>query len=437
MTTQSCYSAGVASIDVTPPVGTYLAGYDAREPSTDVYQELRASVLVLSDGPTTLALVTIDWLGFYDHAPAVKDRVASALDIPPDHIFLSASHTHCGPILRELDVARHGAHLDPAYMESVFTRLADAARQANEAAVPVTLTVGTGWCGFSASRRKPMPDGTVSWQPSLDAPHDHQVPTLVLTKNDASPLAILFGYACHPTAAGALRSIGGAYPGFATRAIEEHYPGATAMFIQGCGGDQKPFVANPETGDFRQASILELEKLGDQLAASTAHLIDHGDLATIHGPLSITSRELLLTCEPATQDALARLRSIDNAHVRTWVEHYEHLLQEQTEIQTTVPLELQTVTFGADLALLGLAAEASAGYGIRARNEFGNIYDLVWTAGYTNAIIGYLPTRGQIPRGGYEVLTNQQILLRSGPLQEDTEERIFHALGEMIGQRSG
>ncbi len=51
--------------------------------------------------------------------------------------------------------------------------------------------------------------------------------------------AILFGYACHPTTLN-FTTWCGDYPGFAQLELEQAHPGATAMFVNTCGGDQNP-----------------------------------------------------------------------------------------------------------------------------------------------------------------------------------------------------
>ena len=70
---------------------------------------------------------------------------------------------------------------------------------------------------------------------------DHRVPVLRIAGDDGKPIAILFGYACHNTTlTGDTYSISGDYAGFAQADLEQAYPGATALFLQLCAGDQNP-----------------------------------------------------------------------------------------------------------------------------------------------------------------------------------------------------
>ena len=174
------YEMGIRRLDVTPPVGTFLAGYAARtEPSTGVYHPLTATVVALNDGKTSLLIVSIEWLGFYDRAEAVRRVIHEATGVAADHVLLLGTHTHCGPAMRAMDARRHGdGTLSEDYLTDVIERLGDAAAEAMSDRTSVTLSTGSDWCGFAASRRKPDGDGGVLWEPSLDAPHDHEVPVV-------------------------------------------------------------------------------------------------------------------------------------------------------------------------------------------------------------------------------------------------------------------
>ena len=73
---QSEFRASWQTIDVTPPVGCYLAGYAARtEPATAVYRRLFATAAVIDDGGDPVILVSIEWLGFYDHTEEARRRI--------------------------------------------------------------------------------------------------------------------------------------------------------------------------------------------------------------------------------------------------------------------------------------------------------------------------------------------------------------------------
>ena len=105
---------------------------------------------------------------------------------------------------------------------------------------PARLSVGHGAVGFAVNRREPTPEGVkIGVNPA--GPVDHDVPVLKVTGKDGSLRAVLFGYACHNTTLGGdFYRIGGDYAGYAQAELEKAHPGATALFVMLCGGDQNP-----------------------------------------------------------------------------------------------------------------------------------------------------------------------------------------------------
>ena len=99
---------------------------------------------------------------------------------------------------------------------------------------PASLHVGEATATFAANRR-------VQFTPR--GPVDHRVPVLRVDA-PARPRAIVFGYACHNTT---LRDdfveFHGDYAGVAQAELEARHPGATALFVAGCGADANPDAA--------------------------------------------------------------------------------------------------------------------------------------------------------------------------------------------------
>ncbi len=89
--------AGVSRQKVSPLAGIYLMGYGNRiQGNIGVHDELYVSTLVLDDGNTRAALLTVDHTFIH---PRVVDPVKARLrNIPPDAVFVCCSHTHAGPI---------------------------------------------------------------------------------------------------------------------------------------------------------------------------------------------------------------------------------------------------------------------------------------------------------------------------------------------------
>src|SRR4051812_19583344 len=170
-------SAGAASADITPPVGTPMFAYTARsklanpehlatapelfaDPNPNLYAKtfvatrgihtrVLARALVLRDGDTKLALVQADLGGIpYAMTQSVLDRIR-ATGIDGDHLLLSATHTHSstGPIwpLDNAGYAGLGGDLfDPRIFELTAQGIADAILRADSHLLPAPARVATG-----------------------------------------------------------------------------------------------------------------------------------------------------------------------------------------------------------------------------------------------------------------------------------------------------
>src|SRR4030095_3812157 len=97
----AAWTAGAASVAITPREPIFMAGYgDRTHASVGVLQELHAKALALRDdtGATTV-LVTLDLLGLdRGVADAISGRVLKSYGVPRDRLALNSSHTHSGPV---------------------------------------------------------------------------------------------------------------------------------------------------------------------------------------------------------------------------------------------------------------------------------------------------------------------------------------------------
>ncbi len=221
--------AGVARIDIT----------DRTVPLND---PCFAKALILKSGETTAVLITVDAVAIGEigrigngFLATVRGQLGTELGIEPSSVVINASHCH--GIIRA----------DTAQL------VVQAVKEAAKNLVAVKAGVGSGSeSRISENRRLKMKDGSEvdmrrAYSMPLDedvvsvGPIDPQVGLLRLDREDGTPLAVVYNFACHPIMNPPSKGNSADYPGFASGVIEQALGhGSMAFFIQGCGGDINP-----------------------------------------------------------------------------------------------------------------------------------------------------------------------------------------------------
>jgi len=230
-------TAGVAKVEITPPVGTPLAGYSKRrgKPSEGIRDPLFVRALVLSDGQDTVVLVSADLLVFsHPMAERLIVRIGEELSLPRQAIVVSTTHTHSGSgaiaegFLHEFVFGK----FDPEIQESMVSRILWAITQAAKNRKPVR------W-GFAY-----LPDPLktmIENRAESDGEIDPSVSVFLLEDSEKRPLAMVVGVSAHPTLMDSrdLR-FSADFPGAISQRLESDYPGAVCLFFNGATGDLRP-----------------------------------------------------------------------------------------------------------------------------------------------------------------------------------------------------
>ena len=452
-------AAGVARAVITPPVGVYLTGFAGRPPSTGVHDDLTATALVLAERDpagviledSRVAIVALDLLGMYGDAiaPAIKREVERSSGIPPERVLLCCSHTHYGPVM-------HGeweggdAPDAVAYQAALPHHVAGAIATAAAALQPVTLAVGHGSVRAGINRRERKadgrlvlgqnPDGTLDsevivWRfdPLGETPVEPGAPA-GWVQRAAEPLAIVVNYACHPVSlGGSVRQISADFPGVA-RGVVEQLAGGTALFLQGACGNINPSLMGPDWDNPRRLGhALGAEAARAALVAEPVNAVPlRLERRTAELPaLMPSSLETARASVTQLEAESARLAVSGSLGQRWWNDgavRRAHAALDAMERGTTLPpLEapLSVLRLG-DAALAANPSElfCEIGMSIKQHSPFAHTA----IAGYTDAIIWYVPTRAAYPEGGYEVDRACRVAPEAGELIESISLELLRSL---------
>ena len=101
-------TAGIARMDITPPVGFRMQGAMRRiEGSVGIESPLLATAIVLADEETKIVIVDCDLLGFdLPLAEEIRQIIGERLGTPSSHVTVGCTYTHNGPCTSRYCVMR-------------------------------------------------------------------------------------------------------------------------------------------------------------------------------------------------------------------------------------------------------------------------------------------------------------------------------------------
>jgi len=393
------WKAGLAKAIVTPEKGVWLAGYGAKRPPDGKLHELWMKVLALEDPEGRRAvLVTSDFQGvpkeMSDH---VFDRLHRQLKLERRQVMITFSHNHCGPRLG-LDLVDYypieeaQVKLVDEYTAQMETRLVETIGEALAKLSPATIHIGEGRATFAVNRRNnreaDVPALLAKGEP-LKGPVDHGVPVMTVTRPDGKLAAILFGYACHPTTLSFTKWCGD-YPGFAQLEIEKNHPGALAMFVNTCGGDQNPLPR-------RQVELCE--KYGHMLAMGVEEALNKPLKQVSPGLETAFAFVDLPYLKVMSREELAEFAKDQNAIRKRWAERMLKKLDAGERFESAYPYPVHAWRLGKEMLIIGMGAETVVDYALRFKSKYG---PGTWVCGYADDMISYIPSRRVWLEGGYE-----------------------------------
>ena len=437
--TAAIWKAGVATADLTPEDPVWMGGYGARtRPSDGVAQKVFAKALALEDANGALfVIVTLDLVSVPRYLrETLGKRLEAAHGLPEHALLLNASHTHAAPELR-LAAERAPYKMPPALwtrltayraeVEEKLFRLVGAAL-ANRS--PAALSYSHARAGFAMNRRLPMPKGGFSNNPNPEGPVDHDVPVLRLTGPDGKIRALLFGYACHNTTINGYK-ISGDYAGYAQAYLEATYPGAIAMFMQGCAGDQNPY---PRQTMVPGASVYDLAGHHGRALANAVSTALATPQRVLTGPLRSAYTHVDLQYRYLSESELeSALRSGATAK-KTRAQAQMKKSAEPGGLPRSYPNPVQVLRIGDDFVLVAIGQEVVVDYALRLKKELKGPAS-VWIAGYSNDVAGYLGSRRVLEEGGYEGgEANVVAVGHPAPYALSTEEDVIAAVHRLLAQ---
>ena len=393
------WQVGLAKAVITPEKPVWLAGYGSKRSPDGKLHDLWMKAMALQDrSGHRVVLVTSDFQGVpKSMSDRVFEQVREKYGLQRHQIMITFSHNHCGPRLGDDLVDYYPVEPDQVELVNEYTaqmvvRMVAMIGEALQNLVPAFLSTGRGTASFAVNRRN-NPEAQIpelmAQGAALKGPVDHQVPVLRVSHPDGNLAAVLFGYACHPTTLSFMTWCGD-YPGFAQLEIEQSHPGAMAMFVNTCGGDQNP-----------------LPRRTVELCQRYGHMLALGVEQGLNGPMTPIAPELRSTFEFVDlpylkvidrEDLVAAMQD-GNAIRGRWAARLLQKLDANEKFPPSYPYPLHAWRLGKEMLMIGMGAETVVDYALKFKQEFGPD---TWVCGYADDMIAYIPSRRVWEEGGYE-----------------------------------
>ena len=387
------FRAAAAKADITPTDLISLWGYGDRSgPAIGIHDPLFAKILILDDGSTRLAWVTLD-LGrpFGEESMSlVRDRVRKSAGVT--HVCFSASHTHSGPVVDD----SYDEGKRPAWETAALDKIAIAIEAAAVQIEPANIGTGEGSILIGHNRRYLQPDGKVKmlWRNATKTPTHPVDPRVGVIRIDSlagKTLAVVVNYACHPVVFGPDNLRYSADFPSATAEVVEGAFGAecVCLYLQGAPGDINPYYDKMTLDEGAEALMRETgQQLGDETLRVAKTIVP---AAPKRPEIQVSFDMRRFKPRYGSAELLDQLRT---QGVRP-----EAMERYRRYLATPMDCVVTTVLINREIALMGMPGEPFVEFGINFRDRAPATSS--YFVGYCNGYHGYFPTIRAAVEGGY------------------------------------
>ena len=416
------FQIGVAEIEITPPLGYRMSGYFSERLSDGVLDPLKAKALFLKQDETEVLFLFCDLVGIsLEVSGNARQQIFAELKIPIEHITVSATHSHTGPMyfgaLREhfhqKKVKQDGsdAYESIDYPATLAHKLLEVAHSAKDNLQSATVTAGYGNEDRVAfNRRFHMKNGTVRFNPGYQNPDivrvagpiDPEIGLIEFRSAFRKPIAGLVNYALH------LDTVGGTkysadYPFYLSNTLQKFR-----------GKDYVSFFGTGTCGDINHVDVTKTSRRqADEIGALLGESVKEAlpDLKSVSSiSLAVKSAKLNAPVQEFSLEeveaARAAMEQVDSRSVPFLdrVRNYK-IMALELRGTSTIPIEVQAVRLSSDTAIVFLPGEVFVELGMQIKEE--SPFETTLVIELTNDTPGYIPTRKAFLEGSYETVNSR------------------------------
>lgn len=408
----SMLKAGFSRVDITPPLGTYLAGYYVERYATGVLEPIELNAVAVSDDKTTAVIIISDLQGLRRAwADPIRKKIAQETGLDVDCVSVTALHQHTSYALRPGD--KNNVIKDTAFLDVLYRKFVDAAKMAISDLSDATASIGTRETAepIAFIRRYIMKDSSVKTNPGKDvesivAPAEEPDNTvrLVRFKREGKKDIALVNFATHPDVVGGTE-LSWDWPGYVRLFVERDLPDTHCLLMNGFEGDSNhcDFINGVRSGHDHCVHM------GRIIADAVKDMWDNTrdcETSSVTSKVDIVYNRTRSDKVEYYKECRELYDSKDMTKTTSTGIGYTEAGRIVTAVESAplfqkIPTTL--ITLG-EVAIVGIAGEAFTNYARIIRERYPEKFIL--TSCSMNGHEGYLPTATAFEQGGYEVVTS-------------------------------
>ena len=432
--------AGFAKVDVTPPLGSKMAGYFTDRFADGILDPIQLVALAVNDGENTALIITADFLGIWDKwATEIRNLICEETGVPAEHIAIHCLHQHTSVRIgynpHLYDVVGPGDFYDSTYYNMLYRKFVDVAKMAISDMCEAKMRVGAKETSepLAFIRRFRMKDGSVVTNPDKEqvansegpiGEADNTVRLVRFEREGAKDIAVV-NFSTHPDVIGKTKFTAD-WPGFVRRTTEADIPDVHCMMLNGAEGDSNHInrLTEPKRKQFGYAYSAHIGRVITDAVLDIWDKTVEKEGAKVSGQIQknyVSTNTLLM-------DQVEKYQRLKEAYqAGTYI---PSSMEERADINRVSALHQQSLFQMVPITVIGIGEVVFVGFGGEPFTQYAADVramapeKFVICTCLTNGNSGYLPTKEAFEEGGYEC--------RSSNFTVELSDVLHRAVNEML-----
>lgn len=298
---------GWAEADITPDLKAgpvFIAGFGHNRRATDIADPLMARAVVLSDGAKTLAIVSIDVIGFFhENVEHVRSQLRGI-----DHLVVSSTHNHEGPDTLGLwGPLPTTCGVDPAYIKKLERTIVDVVHSARQELKPATARIG----------RIALPELLHDAREPI-IKHDELV-SLQFQDLSGKASGLIVQWNCHPETLDSKNTrLSADFVGYTVRELKAKYRCPVVYLTGTVGGLLTSLhvrIVDPQGRELQDGTFEKTEQFGRKVAVAAIESLKQSQPVDLT-PFDLRRRVLYVPCDNKIYLTMRRLKVLNREAYR-------------------------------------------------------------------------------------------------------------------------